>query len=66
MHSKPMHESEGTFETDWLKAARSCPECETSDQVYYRVWESNCGGYEDVQCQCRACGKVWWVEGSDA
>ena len=66
MHSKPMAESEGTFDGDWKRTDRCCPHCGVAGQVYYRVWESACGGYEDEKYQCRACGRTWWVEGADA
>ena len=70
MHDKPMAESEGTFRADW-KPTRAenpdfkCREC-GSDDVHYRIWESSCGGYEDVKYRCRGCGRTWWVEGADA
>lgn len=66
MHTKPMAESEGTFDGDWRKSDRPCPHCKAVGQRYYKVWESSCGGYEDEKNECRACGKVWWVEGPDA
>ena len=70
MHTAPMPESDGTFESDWKPTKPenptfTCRAC-GSDNVWYRVWESSCGGYEDVKYHCRACGRVWWVEGADA
>jgi ribosomal protein L32 len=65
MHTKPMDESEGTS-GDWKASDRACPHCGVKGQRYYRAWESSCGGYEDEENECRACGKTWWVEGADA
>ena len=45
--------------------AFKCRKC-GSDDVWYRVWESSCGGYEDVHYECRSCKREWWVEGPDA
>lgn len=42
-----------------------CSKC-GSDAIYYYVWESSCGGFEDTRYQCRGCGRDWWVEGPDA
>lgn len=42
-----------------------CRQCK-SDDVFYRIVESFCGGYEDVNYHCRSCGRDWWVESSDA
>jgi len=33
---------------------------------WYRKWESSCGGWEDLNYHCAACGKKWWVEGIDS
>jgi len=66
MHSKPMSESDGTFDSDWKLSDRACPYCGVNGQRDYRVWESSCGGYEDEHNRCLACGKVWWVEGPDS
>jgi DNA-directed RNA polymerase subunit M/transcription elongation factor TFIIS len=69
MHTQPMSETEGDF-ADWKPTEPEnhdfkCCDCD-SDEVYYRIWESDCGGYEDVQYHCRGCGRKWWVEGPDA
>ena len=42
-----------------------CPTCQSND-VWYRVWESTCGGYEDYRYRCKECGREWWVESADA
>jgi DNA-directed RNA polymerase subunit M/transcription elongation factor TFIIS len=70
MHTREMAESEGTFRSDW-KPTRAenprfkCRKC-GSDDVWYRVWDSDDGGFEDVEYECRGCGRKWWFEGSDA
>lgn len=66
MPTKPMSESEGTFDGEWKLSDRPCPHCGVQGQLYYRVWESSCGGHEDEKNECRACGKTRWVEGADA
>lgn len=70
MHTKPMSESEGNFQNGWLPTVAEnpqfcCRNCGSQD-VWYRLWESSCGGYEDVKYQCRGCGRIWWVESADA
>ena len=68
MHNKPMRSSDGEF-GDW-KPTKSenpdfkCREC-GSREVWYRVWESSCGGHEDVNYECRGCRRTWWVDGAD-
>lgn len=37
-----------------------------SDDVWFREWESSCGGYEDMNYECRGCQRKWWVESADA
>lgn len=37
-----------------------------SNDITFRLWESDCGGYDDTCYKCNACGKIWWVEGPDA
>ncbi len=65
-----MAENEGTS-GDWkptkpeVSSTFRCRQC-GSDDVYYRVWESDCGGYEDYQYHCHGCGRKWWVESADA
>ncbi len=66
MHTQPMSESDGKFEKDWKPDDRPCRECKVSGQVFYRVWESSDGAYEDYKYNCRACGKVWWIDGIDS
>lgn len=69
MHVKPISESDGTFSSDEKPTAPENPRflCRCgSNQVYYRVWNSDCGGFRDVKYRCAACGRVWWVEGPDS
>jgi RecJ-like exonuclease len=71
MHSEPMRESAGVFRDDWQPAIKDgqpwpCPKCRVAGQVTFKVWDSNCGGYEDIKYRCEACGKTWWVESSDS
>lgn len=46
-------------------AGFKCRDC-GSNNVWYAKWDSSCGGWEDLKYHCRACGKVWWVEGIDS
>jgi hypothetical protein len=67
MHTGPVP---GKFETEWKPTKTEdntffCRQCGSSD-VWYRVWESSCGGYEDIKYECRGCGRTWWVESDDA
>lgn len=68
MHTQPVSETAGTS-GDWkpTKADNPAFVCRIcgSDNVWYRVWESACGGYEDYKYECRGCGRVWWVESDD-
>lgn len=64
MHSASMPDSAGTFE-NWLVSGTPCRKCKGT-KVRYRVWESSCGGYEDLNYQCESCGHSWWVDGPDA
>ncbi len=68
MHTKPMEDSEGRY-------GKEKPTCEEnpdfkclcgSNNVWYRTWESSCGGYDDMKYTCRDCNRVWWVESADA
>jgi hypothetical protein len=66
----PLAESEGKFEESWKPTlpenpAYRCRRCGSPD-VWYRIWDSACGGYRDVKYECRGCGQVWWCEGADA
>lgn len=63
-HMAPMADSEGTFNNQ-QKSTRPCRHC-GGTEVYYRVWESSCGGYEDEKYECRDCGKMWWIDGIDS
>lgn len=60
----------GAFLEDWRPVAAvaplyRCRACGSGD-VWYRQWESACGGHEDVNYHCRACNREWWIEGADA
>lgn len=67
MHAGPVP---GNYEGDWKPTKADSPNfvCRKcgSDNVWYRNWESSCGGYEDTNYHCRSCGREWWVEGADA
>ena len=70
MHTRPTNEIEGDFRDDWKLAEKDgkpwpCPHCR-GGPVFYRLWESSCGGYLDLKYRCEGCRKVWWVEGADA
>ena len=69
MHDQPMPDSAGTLgnwkPTKAENPAFHCWKC-GSDDVWYRIWESSCGGYEDLKYECRNCGRTWWVESADA
>lgn len=64
MNTKPMAESDGKMTTE-EPSEGPCPKCRQK-QVVYQTWESSCGGYTDYKMRCKACGHMWWVEGSDA
>lgn len=64
MHTQPMADSEGTFDS-WKDSDKICPICNTPT-MQYRVWESSCGGYEDLQYKCTTCNHGWWVDGIDS
>ena len=68
MHTAPMADSEGVF-TGWKRVpvdtGFKCRLC-GSNHILFRVWESNCGGYEDIKYHCKGCDRSWWVEGPDA
>lgn len=70
MHTAPMSESEGEFKDGWKPTKAENPDfyCRKcgSDDVWYKIWESACGGYEDIKYKCRGCKRAWWVEGPDA
>lgn len=62
IHTGPV---QGEFTEDKKKSDMPCRDCGVRD-VWSQKWESSCGGYEDYIYECRSCGKVWWVEGSDS
>ncbi len=63
MHSQPMPETAGEFQDEKV-ASCTCPKCQ--GEVRYKVWESSCGGYEDIKYRCTKCGHTWWVDGPDS
>jgi hypothetical protein len=70
LHVQPMSEDQGEFRENWKPTLADnpyfrCQQCGSHD-VWYRVWDSACGGFEDVKYNCRGCGRTWWCEGSDA
>jgi hypothetical protein len=65
MHTAPMRDSDGTF-SEWQRSDVYCRKCEAGPKVRFRIWESHCGGYTDLQYECTACEGRWWVEGPDA
>ena len=59
-----------SYQHDWKPTVDeaptySCKQC-GSLNVWYRTWESSCGGYEDIEYHCRNCDQKWWHESSDA
>lgn len=64
VHTQPMSESQGTL-ADEKPSDCKCPSC-GNGPVFYAVWESSCGGYEDYKYRCAACGHRWWIEGCDS
>lgn len=64
MHTQPMADSDGKF-ANMKPCEGKCLKC-GKEEVGYREWESSCGGYEDYQYTCRACGHSWWVDGIDS
>lgn len=65
MHTKAMSETEGTFQ-EQRPSKRKCPKCESA--MTYQVWESSCGGYEDLKFTCtnKSCGHTLWIDGIDS
>ena len=49
----------------WKNHPDPCPKCNTHEVKYY-IWESSCGGYEDVKYNCTNCHYTWWVDGIDS
>lgn len=66
MHTKPMSETEGTFDKNKLPTDCACRKCDVRGKVTYRIWNSTCGGYEDYKYTCGACGYDWWIDGIDS
>lgn len=64
-HTKALAEHEGKFDGDEHPSDRPCPKC-LKMEVIWQLWESSCGGYEDVKYTCVACGAWWWVDGPDS
>lgn len=63
-HTRVMTEHEGDL-GDERECDRPCPACKKTE-VVYQIWESSCGGYEDVKYTCVGCGNFWWVDGPDS
>ena len=63
-------EPSGEFRDEWKPTKAENPEFRDrtcgSDDVWYRTWDSADGAWTDYQYHCRACGRKWWVEGSDS
>jgi hypothetical protein len=64
-HTGPMPESAGTI-TDTQTCTRHCLKCAEATQHLAQLWESNCGGYEDMKFTCMICGTVEWIDGIDS
>ena len=64
-HTRSMNDDEGTF-SDWSPAPEKCPKCDGELRVYFRIWESNDGAYEDRQYRCWDCKPTWWIDGIDS
>lgn len=66
MHRESVPENSGTL----IEQGRELYLCYACKQntAKVQVWESHCGGYEDVKYTCTnpACGKVWWMDGIDS
>jgi RecJ-like exonuclease len=58
----------GTFTDEWKSVDSDvpCRKCKVAGQIERRSWESSCGGFDDDQYRCKACGGTWWIEGPDA
>lgn len=65
-HIAPMADSQGEFGEYKHAVEIKCRECKAERHVRYRIWESSCGGYEDYNYKCFACGHSWWVDGIDS
>lgn len=60
-----MADSQGEFAEFETLPKVPCRKCGVH-AVTERKWESSCGGWEDYQFKCNACGHSWWVEGIDS
>lgn len=60
----------GHFTSDWKPTKEENPDFKCrkcgSNNIWYRRWESSCGGFDDIEYKCRSCERHWWVEGPDA
>lgn len=66
MHTQEMSELDGSFhKTEDDQEIFDCPKCK-QHTLTYKIWESSCGGYEDVKYSCNNCKHYYWVEGPDA
>lgn len=66
MHTGPVP---GKYTSNWEKCNITNPRfrCRCgSKNIMFRLWESSCGGYDDVNYKCLDCERVWWVESSDS
>lgn len=66
MHTGPVP---GEYRKGWKPTKTEnpnfvCINC-GENNVWYRKWESSCGGYEDTCYDCRSCKHLWWVESAD-
>lgn len=57
------HGKTSTYTKDEKKVCRYCNQ---AGGVQYAIWESSCGGYEDLHYMCTLCKKQWWVDGIDS
>lgn len=64
-HTRQMADSEGAFGAYRPAEAAMCHKCKSND-VEFRLWESSCGGYEDLNYHCKSCDAQWWVDGIDS
>lgn len=56
----------GGDSSDWKSVTDGvCRKCK-ANSLKYRIWESSCGGYEDVNYWCTSCDHSWWIDGPDA
>lgn len=47
------------------KDSYPCRKCKGIN-VYYQIWESSCGGFEDYKHTCPDCGAIRWEDGIDS